>query len=406
MMATKLRISHVILTALSFCLTSQSTSGQWKRHVIDDSSRGADGVRLADVNGDGLMDIATGWEEGGIIRVYLNPGHAKSKTNWPAVTVGEVKSAEDAVFVDLDGDGAIDVVSSCEGNTKTMYVHWAPKDPAKYLDPTAWTTEPIPATKGKQMWMYALPMQVDGKHGIDLIVSSKGSNACIGWLESPENPRDLQAWKLHRIRDAGWIMSLIATDIDGDGTDDLLFSDRRGKTSGTYWLKLTDRANTRNPQAWKEHTIGAVGQEVMFMAHDVFTGKGRQVIAAVKPNIIKWFEPPVKMDQTWKAHRILCNDTDRFGSVKAVQAGDMTGNGKMELVITCEGASGNKAGVYMLAPPALANDQPRYIDISGAQGVKFDRIELLDLDGDGDLDVLTCEEQSRLGVIWYENPAK
>ena len=29
----------------------------WKRHTIDKSSRGADGVRLADVNGDGLQDI-------------------------------------------------------------------------------------------------------------------------------------------------------------------------------------------------------------------------------------------------------------------------------------------------------------------------------------------------------------
>ena len=30
---------------------------------------------------------------------------------------------------------------------------------------------------------------------------------------------------------------------------------------------------------------------------------------------------------------------------------------------------------------------------------------LADLDGDGDLDVLTCEEVGNLGVIWYENPA-
>ena len=29
-----------------------------------------------------------------------------------------------------------------------------------------------------------------------------------------------------------------------------------------------------------------------------------------------------------------------------------------------------------------------------------------DLDEDGDLDVITCEESSNLGVIWYENPVK
>jgi hypothetical protein len=45
-------------------------------------------------------------------------------------------------------------------------------------------------------------------------------------------------------------------------------------------------------------------------------------------------------------------------------------------------------------------------DISGAPGTKFDLVRLVDLDGDGDLDVLTCEEIENLGVIWYENPAR
>ena len=82
----------------------------WARHTIDDSSRGADGVRLGDVNGDGLPDIVTGWEEGGRVRVYVHPGKSAVKRRWPAVTVGEVTQPEDAVFADLDGDGALDVV--------------------------------------------------------------------------------------------------------------------------------------------------------------------------------------------------------------------------------------------------------------------------------------------------------
>jgi hypothetical protein len=87
----------------------------WCRHTIDDSSRGADGTRLADVNGDGRLDIVTGWEEGGVTRVYLHPGVARVREKWPAVTVGAAKSVEDAAFVDIDEDGAVDVVSSCEG---------------------------------------------------------------------------------------------------------------------------------------------------------------------------------------------------------------------------------------------------------------------------------------------------
>jgi hypothetical protein len=31
----------------------------WKRHMIDDSSRGADGTRLGDADGDGLIDTKT-----------------------------------------------------------------------------------------------------------------------------------------------------------------------------------------------------------------------------------------------------------------------------------------------------------------------------------------------------------
>src|SRR5262245_63756965 len=90
--------------------TPYVTAQPWPRHAIDSSSRGADGVRLADVNGDRRLDISTGWEEGGVIRVYRNPGPAAVRDAWPAVTVGRVRSPEDAVFVDLDGDGAMDVV--------------------------------------------------------------------------------------------------------------------------------------------------------------------------------------------------------------------------------------------------------------------------------------------------------
>ena len=41
----------------------------WNRHTIDNTSRGADGVKLGDLNKDGLPDIVTGWEEGGVVRV-------------------------------------------------------------------------------------------------------------------------------------------------------------------------------------------------------------------------------------------------------------------------------------------------------------------------------------------------
>ena len=63
-------IKSVFFLFSSFALADEP----WALHTIDNTSKGADGIRLEDVNGDGLLDIATGWEEGGVVRAYVHPG--------------------------------------------------------------------------------------------------------------------------------------------------------------------------------------------------------------------------------------------------------------------------------------------------------------------------------------------
>lgn len=376
----------------------------WRRHTIDDSSRGADGVRLADVNGDRLADITTGWEEGTQVRVVLNPGPAKAKAKWAAVTVGKVKSAEDAVFADLDGDGAIDVLSSCEGGTRSLFVHWAPANKDQYLDASSWSTEPIPAAEKQQMWMFALPIDVDGHAGVDVVVGSKGPAAAVSWLQLPANPRKLAEWKLHKLVDAGWIMSLQAHDMDGDGDRDVLFSDRKGKRRGVKWLENPGAKATAGGAPWPEHVVGGQDREVMFLAvGDLDQDQRSDVVCAVRGRGFAWFQRKSEDGKSWKTHEIEM--PDNCGTGKGVAIGDMNGDGQQDLVFSCENASGGKSGVRWLSynkSPAEAKWQDH--EISGPAGVKFDRLELIDLDADGDLDVLTCEERNQLGVVWYENP--
>ncbi len=366
----------------------------WRRHVIDASSHGADGVKFTDVNRDGRPDVVTGWEEGGVVRLYLHPGDAKVRDAWPRAQVGAVVSPEDALAFDLDGDGRFEVISATEGKDRKFYVHTA--ETADLLG--RWRTEAFPATAGHAMWMFAAPAQIDGRRGVDLVVGAKGAEAALGWLEAPERPRDLAAWRHHPVRPVGWIMSIIPADLDGDGDADILFSDRKGDRRGIFWMENPGPDRVHDAAAWREHAVGAAGEEVMFIDHADLDGDGRpEIVAAVKPRRIAIFRGTPR--DGWRAQWLTL--TGDLGTMKAVSVADLNGDGRRDLVVSCEVATKELRGVLWLEQGAAGW---RLHDLGGPAGTKFDLVPVLDLNGDGFPDVATTEEVDRLGVVWYENP--
>ena len=205
-------------------------------------------------------------------------------------------------------------------------------------------------------------------------------------------------------------MSIRSVDLDRDGREDVVFSDRKGASTGVWWLRNVGIDAGREGSVFAEpKRLGFGGEEVMFLDIADVNGDGRlDIAAAIRPDKIGYLLQPERSEETWtEQFQVGGIPGDRFGTAKAVKIGDLTGDGRLNVAVTCENAKGDLSGCYYVDLQYGTFDGiPRTEDIGGPEGVKFDRIELLDLDGDGDLELMTCEERDNLGVFWYENPAR
>jgi hypothetical protein len=330
------------------------------------------------------------------------------------VTVGKSPDVEDAVFFDADGDGALDVISSTEGDSRRILVHWAPPH-ARYAMEHEWKTETL-FSDGSQ-WMFAAPMDVDRRRGLDLIVGGKNERAAVGWLESPAQPRDVRSWKFHRLSEAGWIMSVLVRDMNGDGRPDILLTDRRGPLAGVRWLENPGADAPALHGPWRNHPIGARGREAMLIDAADLDGDG--VAEIVVPHYLEgdyglsiFRLRPGSSGDDWTESAVRYPAL--AGRPKAAAVGDIDRDGRPDVVLSAEEARLGKRGIVWLRfRDSPFNPEWDAFDVAGPEGVKFDLNLLVDVDADGDLDIVNTEENDNaaggnagLGIVWYENPLR
>jgi hypothetical protein len=90
-----------------------------------------------------------------------------------------------------------------------------------------------------------------------------------------------------------------------------------------------------------------------------------------------------------------------LGDATAVQVSDVNADGRRDLLFSCESANGKREGIEWLEQGQGSSWKQHRL--SGPKGIKYNLMQMIDLDDDGDLDLITCEESEPLGVIWYEN---
>ena len=139
------------------------------------------------------------------------------------------------------------------------------------------------------------------------------------------------------------------------------------------------------------------------------------VLNSVKGGPIQFHRRVSQSPLVWKTYNIEI--PPNAGGGKAVKVGDINLDGQLDIAVSCEHAIDGKIGTYWMSydqSPTETKWLPT--SISGPEGYINDLIQLTDLDGDGDLDVVTVEEKGpyisrgeklkELGVIWYENPVR
>ena len=399
-------VASVLFTAVVLTAPkAEAADAGWARHTITSGPRGADGVHLADVDVDGDLDVATAWEEAGLVTVSLHPDDPTQP--WPTVTVGDrLFGVEDAVFADVDGDGHMDVVSACE--CRKVVIHFGPKDPTRIIEPAAWTPVTLTASVDRHRWIKVAVADIDGDTLPDIVGGGKASPATVGWFRAPRDQRNGSAWNYTVMSPVGWTMSLVPRDVDGDDDTDVVLSDRTViiNADGTRRYDLRGSRWLENPGAiakWENHPIGFARGEHKFLHITDFDGDRRDDVldgasgatyskTFLRRNLGQW--------GPWEVTEIP--QPAGVGQYQDVKAGDIDGDGRLDLVFSYSHAEGDLSGVVWLAATGDGGWERR--EISGPAGTKFDNVELVDVDGDEDLDVVTTEQIEQLGIVWYENP--
>lgn len=336
-----------------------------------------------------MQRVSIRWAGAALVTLAFSLSSARAADTWRRHVIHEGGRVNAVVAADYTGDGRVDVISNSGGKTR-LFV--APD----------WREVVIDETKGNN-FIHAETFDVDGDGDPDFI-GARYSPGRIVWLERPSDPIR-GAWTARVVDElVNGVHGLLKGDVDGDGRTDLIANS--GQPVGAFpnsavWLSVPK--NPRATENWERHVFAR--QDAPGLSHylgfgdvngdarpDIAMGaKGGPADKSGQGEWFAWWEAGEDPTKPFKKHRL----PGRHPGATNIQQADVNGDGITDFVA----ARGHGIGLIWFEGPEW---RVRKINSE----LEFPHcLQVVDMDGDGDIDAATCAYGSRIAA-WFENDGR